>query len=80
MNKIILEHVAASELPDKLRGDIPPDARVTITVEQEVPASQLSVQQLRSQADRIKADPAFRLITEDEAVERVRSLRDDWDR
>ena len=76
MNKIVREHYPVSNLPDDLRGGLPIDASVTITVEEE-----------RKPADR---EELLRLLTKvrknlkhhvtvEEAVARVRELRDEWD-
>ncbi len=78
MNKVIRhEHVSAALLPESLRGDIAPDATVTVTVAEEARAADL--------ADPVAALVAYRRsiegpgVTIEEAVERVRALRDEWD-
>lgn len=35
MNKVVLEHYPASKLPDEMRGNVDPDATVTVVVMEE---------------------------------------------
>lgn len=79
MNKIIYEHVEASALPDSLRGSLPAGARVRVTIEEEAPPKSLSFAELRNQIESMKAAPDFQPVHPDEAVRRIRALRDEWD-
>lgn len=76
MNKIIHEHLKASELPDKLRGSIPLTATVTVVVEEE--ARPTAPAQLKALLERAASQPS-KGLTMDDAVARVRALRDEWD-
>lgn len=77
MNKIVLQHYPASRLPDDLRHGFAPGASVRITVEEERERRPLSreelLQSIRDAQARSKG------VTIDEAVARVRELRDEWD-
>ncbi len=77
MNKIVHEHLKASELPEKLRGSIPVTATVTVVVEEEVrsAASSSALRQMLEVAA-LRASPD---LTMNDAVARVRGLRDEWD-
>ena len=73
MNKIIREHYPAAQLPEELRPSRDPNARVTITIEEETPPpSVLSLDEIFSQAD-------FRRRTKQEIDADIRRLRDEWD-
>jgi len=73
VNKIIREHYPAAQLPEELRPSRDPNARVTITIEEETPPpSVLSLDEIFSQAD-------FRRRTKQEIDADIRRLRDEWD-
>ena len=76
MNKIVLEHYPASRLPADLRGKFAPGASVTVTVEEEVrkPLSREALLELMR-----KAQANAPGTTLEEAVARIRALRDEWD-
>ena len=77
MNKIVLEHYPASKLPDDLRKGISTAASVTVTVEVERRGQPWSREELlRSMHEAQAAAPGTTL---EEAVARIRSLRDEWD-
>lgn len=75
MNKIIRKEMLAGELPEALRGDIDPSRTVKVTVED--PAV------VRSTGDaghfsRFYALRQNNFSDDDEVVQYVRSLRDEW--
>lgn len=77
MNKVVTSrNVKASELPAELRGGIPEHATVTVTVQEEVV---VPVEDAVAMLERYRTSAAFRPVTEDEAVGRIRALRDEWD-
>ena len=76
MNKIVREHYPASELPEELRGQIAKDASVTVTVEEEA-RKPLGRDQLLELMRRARADAPG--TTMEEAVARIRALRDEWE-
>lgn len=70
----IVEDYPAEKLPDELRGDIDPSHRARIIVED------LSTQTKNGRWHlRHFGAAADRNTSVDEAVQRVRSLRDEWD-
>jgi hypothetical protein len=76
MNKIILEHYPASKLPDELREGIALGASVKVTVEEEANRP-LGREQLLELMRNAQANaPGTGL---EEAVARVRALRDEWE-
>ena len=78
MNKIVNEHVLASELPPRLRNGINDGAFVTVTVQVEQGGPETpSTAYLRQLMD--IARHAASGVTGDEAVARIRALRDEGD-
>lgn len=76
MNKIVRERYPVARLPDDLRVLLDPSKTVTLVIEQEDDAALQS------------AEPAYMRFfgaakelntSVDAAVERIRSLRDEWD-
>lgn len=77
MNRIVREHYPVSRLPEELRQGLEPDGSVTITLEEEasrVPTADEMRLQWREVRKRLE-----RKVTVEEAVARVRELRDEWD-
>lgn len=77
MNRIVREHYPASKLPPDLRQGLGADASVTVTIQEEAPR-RLSPEELRQQLQTYRQGLS-RHSTLDEAVARVRELRDEWD-
>ncbi len=78
MNRIVREHVPASELPEGLRGDIDPSAVVTVTIEQEED-TRVSADHLREMVQKYRANIVGTGVSAEEAATRIRGLRDEWD-
>jgi hypothetical protein len=76
MNKIVLEHYPASKLPEELREGIAPDSSVKVTVEEET-KKPLSREELLELMREARAHAPGTTI--EEAVARIRTLRDEWD-
>ena len=77
MNKIVLEHYPASKLPEELRESIAPDATMRVTVEEESHRAPLTREELlRSLREARRNAPG---VTLEEAVARIRALRDEWE-
>lgn len=76
MNKIVLEHYPASKLPDELRGKIARGASVRVVVE-ETERKPLTLEEFR--ASMAQARKRKTGVTLEEAVARIRELRDEWD-
>lgn len=77
MNKIVLEHYPASKLPAELRGEIAPGASVKIIVEEEMSRQPMTREEFRESLRAARA--GAKGVTLEEAVARVRELRDEWD-
>lgn len=77
MNKIVRQHYPASKLPPELRQGLAPDASVTVVVQEEV-RKPASIEELRQQLLDYRKSLTHK-VTLEEAVERVRELRDEWD-
>lgn len=77
MNKVVTREMLASELPEAIRGDIAPDHRVRVTVAEmnEAPTSDDRRARILGYIGAAKGEP----VSIDEAVDRVRQLRDDWE-
>lgn len=78
MNKIVLKHYPASKLPEELRSGLAADASVRVTVEEEAVPSASSVEELGRQLQDVRRNLRSRVPLE-EAVRRIRELRDEWD-
>jgi hypothetical protein len=81
MNKIVKEHYPASKLPVELREGIDPAGHVTVVVTEEAvdPRGKMTLEEILTQAKRLRQDGAIQPVTIEEAVERIRALRDEWD-
>ncbi|MAS11744.1 MAG: hypothetical protein CMH69_00435 [Nitratireductor sp.] len=80
MGVVTVNHYRASKLPKELRKDIPHDALVKVTVEEEVKreAPPRTPEELLAQIERVRARQTRRVSSED-AARRIRALRDEWD-
>lgn len=85
MNKIVREHYPVEKLPEDLRADLGIAATVKVTIEPEA-ASQSKDNQARTfpgelldRIRRLHASGAIRPVTTEEAVARIRALRDERD-
>lgn len=88
MNKIVRQRYPVEKLPEDLRQGLPSGQTVTVTVEEEATPS---LEELQKLVRGILADPPARSLSElrhmvgpgevtpEEAVARVRALRDEWD-
>lgn len=78
MNKIVRQHYPASKLPEELREGLDPTGRVTVTIVQEERAARREeLVKLLDQARRRSHSTGG--VTAEEAVTRIRALRDEWD-
>ena len=75
VNRIVKEHYPASKLPDDLREGLDPRDRVTVTVVAEGEGMPKAAKPKRSLFGAAKE----RGTSIEDAVARVRSLRDEWD-
>jgi hypothetical protein len=76
LNKVILEHYPASRLPDELREGIALNASVKVTVEEEA-RKPLDNKQLLELMRKAQAQASGTSL--EDAVARVRTLRDEWE-
>ena len=75
MNKVVLEHYPAARLPKDLRESIATNASVWVTVEEEpVSSDRGELLKLLEEARR-----EAKGVSTDDAVRRIRELRDEWD-
>lgn len=73
MNRIVRENYPASKLPEELRPSSDPDARTRVTIEQQPsPPTREALVAMLEAAQRLPASA-------DDAVGRIRALRDEWD-
>jgi len=78
MTKVVRLHVPASQVPPEFRGDIDPACTVTVTVGREAPVLH-DRPSFREMIERLHEKVAVRHTTPEEAVRRIRKLRDEWD-
>ena len=79
MNKIVKKHYPVEKLPVELREGLPQGAMVSVTVETEDEAARVfDVEAFQKDLARIQAKLGG-AVTLEEAAERVRSLRDEWE-
>ena len=95
MNKIVFEHYPASKLPEELRKGLEKDAMVRVVIEEEaqdkerdpfpgfrnlpkIERKPMTIGETLTAIRRIKAEDRPS-VTADEAVARIRRLRDEWD-
>ena len=87
MNKIVREHYPVENLPEDLRELLPDAAEVTIEVtveddeEDTTIAPPMTTEEAVAMMREIQLHVAARgeSVTEEEAVRRIRELRDEWD-
>lgn len=81
MNRIVKEHYPASKLPVDLREGIDPSGHVTVTVvaEDAPPEHVMTLEEILDQVRRLREEGQIEPVTTDEAVARIRALRDEWD-
>lgn len=78
MNKIVREHYPASKLPEELRAGLSPGASVKVTVEEELLEGRTSRAEFAKQLESVRRN-LDRKVSLEEAVDRIRELRDEWD-
>ncbi len=79
MNKIVRENYPASNLPEDLRGTLPPGVTVRVTVEMEADRPRKSFSQIKKEIDEARHRVGnWPQTSAEEAVARIRALRDEW--
>ena len=76
MNKVVRQHYPASRLPADLRAQFPERSSVTVTIEDEV-RNPITREQLLEMFRKARENAPG--TTLDEAVARIRALRDEWE-
>lgn len=88
MNKIVRQHYPVDKLPEDLRGGLPPGQTVTITVEEEGAVGPTDFDEKVAEILRnpkpmtlqeIRALVGPRNVSPEDAVARIRTLRDEWE-
>lgn len=87
MNKIVREHYPVEKLPEDLRQGLPDSGTVTITVEEETNTPESFDSKVADilknpqpmTLREIRALVGSRNVTPEEAVARIRALRDEWE-
>ena len=77
MNRIVREHYPVEKLPEDLREGFSKGAAVTVTIEVETDRPRQTSKRLSLLEARALAQRAIPIG--DDAVERIRKLRDEWD-
>lgn len=78
MNKIVVEHYPVEKLPEDLRVGLAPAGSVRVTVESDPPVPMTAAEVVATMKRRL-ADRDNAGVTVEEAVARIRALRDEWD-
>jgi hypothetical protein len=81
MNKIVFEHYPVSKLPADLRAGLGENAKVRVVIEVDEPAKGDAIRNLEALLWKRSQNPASFSgnVTIEEAVARIRELRDEWD-
>lgn len=79
MNKVVREHYPVEKLPADLRADLGLARTVTVTIEtEERPAEVACTRSALRRARELVRAGRIAPVTAQEAVSRVRALRDEW--
>jgi hypothetical protein len=80
-DKIIHENYPVERLPQDLREGMGDGARVRVTIERADDGAKRAVwNEIRTHMNELHRSGALTPVTTEEAVRRVRELRDEWDR
>lgn len=80
MNVIVKKHYPVERLPADLKDAVGGAATVTLTLEPDDRGRYRSLDEIKSRLDKEKSEGRIESVTPEEAVARVRKLRDEWDR
>lgn len=84
MNKIVREHYPVEKLPEDLQAELVPGSTVTLTIEatelrsNQQPQRHGNISDLLERIQKLRASGVIKPVTSEEAVERIRSLRNEW--
>lgn len=79
MNKIVVKDYPVSRLPEDLREGLDAGDSVTVTIEPDDRPRGPTVEELVAQLEALRQNPKWPTTTAEEAVRRIRELRDEWD-
>ena len=82
MNRIVHQHYPVEKLPEDLRAELGVTGTATVTVEVDTidnSQKRTNWDDLIAQVRQLHASGAIKPVTSEEAVARVRALRDEWD-
>lgn len=83
-DKIIRDDYPVERLPEDLREGLGDVGRVRVTVEVVRKLSRAEKlknwEEIKARIERARSSPNFKPVSTEEAVARVRELRDEWDR
>lgn len=77
MNKVVRNHYPVSRLPEDLQRQLGNAKAVRLTMEGEEPSTR-SLTEILMEAKRLREEGKIKAITTEDAVARVRALRDEW--
>jgi hypothetical protein len=78
-DKIIRDDYPVDRLPEDLREGLGGVSRVRVTVEADRTKRLNSWAEIKAEIEALHASPTFKPVSTEEAVARVRALRDEWD-
>lgn len=79
MNRIVREHYPAERLPDDLKAIVGTAKTVRLVIEADDGKADISEQPFSSWAEDLKQRSLRLTPSTDDAVSRIRKLRDEWD-
>jgi len=80
MNRIVRDYYPAERLPADLQHLVDPKRAIRIVIEQEdTPPVKKSAEELLAMIDAYRATIKGKGVSPEEAVQRIRELRDEWD-
>ena len=77
MNRIVHDHFPVSKLPAELREGIDVKSSVQVVINFDTPVKRMTYDELTAAIE--KANKNRPKVTTEEAVARIRALRDEWD-
>jgi hypothetical protein len=78
MNKVVRDHYPVSKLPEDLREEVGDVQSVRLILEP-IDPPESSLTEIIERARRLRAEGKIQPVTTEDAVARVRALRDEWD-
>jgi hypothetical protein len=77
MNKVVRDHYPVSRLPEDLQSQLGSARAVRVTLEVEEPSTS-SLTDILMEARRLREEGEIEAVTTEDAVARIRALRDEW--